>query len=152
MNSLFALLLVSLAPLFSGGQWLNTAAPPSVSGKVVIVDVFTFDCINCKHVVPTLRSLYQNTSRRDLEIIGVHAPETPFERNRANVINNLAAQGIVWPVALDNDFRLWHAFDVEYWPTQLVFDRSGKLRATIVGEGEDDKVRSVVARLIAAHR
>lgn len=152
MNSLFALLLVSLAPLFAGGQWLNATAAPAVDSKVVIVDVFTFDCINCKHVVPALRSLYKNTSRRDLEIVGVHAPETPFERNRTNVINNLAAQGIVWPVALDNDFRLWHAFDVEYWPTQLVFDRSGKLRATIVGEGQDDQLRAVVARLIAVRR
>ncbi|MBC5816647.1 MAG: redoxin domain-containing protein [Candidatus Eremiobacteraeota bacterium] len=141
---------VSLLPLLSAQQWLGAKpAPADLHGKVVIVDVFTFGCINCKHVVPELKSLYRNTSRKDLQIIGIHTPETPYERVRSNVVQNLALQGILWPVTLDNENALWNAYGIQYWPTQLIFDRQGNLRKTVIGEGQDADVMATVKSLIA---
>ena len=138
-----------LAPLYTKGAWLNgTMTPASLSGKVVIVDVFTFDCINCKHVVPNLRRLHAQEPASAVALVGVHAPETAYERDRQNVVRNLAAQGITWPVRIDNDFAVWHAFGIEYWPTQLIFDRHGHLRKTIVGEGQDAEINATVHQLL----
>jgi thiol-disulfide isomerase/thioredoxin len=140
----------ALDPVLAASDWLNgRVADGDVAGKVVIVDVFTFDCINCKHVVPTLKRLHADLAPSDLQIIGVHAPETSAERERANVVRELARQGIVWPVALDNSFTIWKALGNEYWPTQYIFDRRGALRRTVVGEGQDDVVTSTVRALIA---
>jgi hypothetical protein len=85
----------------------------------------------------------------DLVIVGIHSPETPFETNRANVVENLRRQGITWPVAIDNSFAIWHAYNIDAWPTQLFFDRTGKLRATIVGDSQDDEVDRIVQKLLA---
>jgi thiol-disulfide isomerase/thioredoxin len=139
-----------LDPVLAATDWLNgRVADGDVAGKVVVVDVFTFDCINCKHVVPTLKRLHADVSPTDLQIIGVHAPETSTERERSNVIRELARQGIVWPVALDNSFTIWKALGNEYWPTQYIFDRRGALRRTVVGEGQDDAVTSTIHALVA---
>lgn len=153
MNVLFSVILLGqsvFAPLFNAAQWIGT--PPraaSYAGKVVIVDIFTFDCINCKHVVPELRSLRARYPTTDLLIVGIHTPETPFEHVRANVVRALAMQGISWPVAIDNDEKLWNAYTTQYWPTQLIFDRHGRLRKTVIGEGQDAEVTSTVAALVA---
>ena len=84
-----------------------------------------------------------------MAIVGIHAPETPYEHERANVAANLARQGIVWPVAIDNTFMLWRAYGVDAWPTQLIFDRRGQLRKTIVGEGYDADLDAEIAHLLA---
>jgi hypothetical protein len=141
----------TLAPVYGAAQgWLNAKLTPAeTAGKVVIVDVFTFDCYNCKNVVPNLRTLNAKQTG-DLVIVGIHSPETPFETNRANVVANLKTQGISWPVAIDNSFAIWHAYGVDAWPTQLFFDRTGKLRATIVGDSQDDAVDRIVQKLLAA--
>jgi thiol-disulfide isomerase/thioredoxin len=140
----------TLAPVLGAPNWLNGhATAASLAGRVVIVDVFTFDCINCKHVVPELKKLHGEYRSSDVQIVGVHAPETPYERDRSHIVANLAAQGIVWPVALDPDYAIWHAYDNEYWPTQYIFDRHGALRATVVGEGSDERVESTVKALVA---
>jgi thiol-disulfide isomerase/thioredoxin len=140
----------TLAPVYAAAQgWLNgRIAPALTAGKVVVVDVFTFDCYNCQNVVPNLRAL-DAKKFPDLVIVGVHSPETPFETNRANVVKNLRAQGITWPVAIDNSFAIWNAYGVDAWPTQLFFDRSGTLRATIVGDSQDDAVDRIVRKLLA---
>jgi hypothetical protein len=113
------------------------------------LDFYTFECINCKHTEPNLRSLYANTSRADLIILSVHSPETPYEHDRTNLLGSLAEQGIKWPVIVDNDFSVWNAFGVDAWPTQMIFDRRGVLQKTIVGEGLDGELNAEVARLIA---
>ena len=93
-------------------DWINGRATASdLIGKVVIVDVFTVDCSNCQNVVPTLRWLYSNDRARGLRVIGIHAPETPAERSKAYVEQSLARQGVVWPVAIDNDFALQEFLD-----------------------------------------
>lgn len=142
----------SLRPVLAASDWINgRPAGADIAGKVVIVDVFTFGCINCKHVTPNLQKLHASVAPSDLVIIGVHAPETPEERDRSNVVRELARQGVVWPVALDNSFAIWKALDNEYWPTQYIFDRHGALRRTVVGEGQDDVVQATVKTLIAEH-
>jgi thiol-disulfide isomerase/thioredoxin len=153
MNVLLSVILLAqsaFAPLFKTPQWIGMQpGAASYAGRVVVVDIFTFDCINCKHVVPELRSLRAHYSTKDLLIVGIHTPETPFERARANVVQALAMQGISWPVAIDNDEKLWNAYSIQYWPTQLIFDRHGRLRRTVIGEGQDTEVASTVAALVA---
>jgi thiol-disulfide isomerase/thioredoxin len=150
---LYALLLAaatSLAPVTSSvAHWFNAAHAPQPAGRVTVVDVFTFGCINCKHVVPELRRLRAAVPESDLLIVGVHAPETPYEHDAANVREALGEQHIAWPVVADNDFRIWNAYGVSAWPTQLVFDRRGTLRATYVGEGYDAELEKTVRTLVA---
>ena len=153
MNVLLSVILLAqsaFAPLFKAPQWVGMQpGAASYAGRVVVVDIFTFDCINCKHVVPELRSLRAHYPTKDLLIVGIHTPETPSERVRANVVQALAMQGISWPVAIDNDEKLWNAYSIQYWPTQLIFDRHGRLRRTVIGEGQDTEVASTVAALVA---
>jgi thiol-disulfide isomerase/thioredoxin len=139
----------TLEPVERYGTWLGTrATADDLKGKVVIVDIFTFGCFNCKNVTPNLRALYR-AHRGELEIVGIHTPETPFEANRANVVENLTRQGIVWPVAIDNDHVLWNAYGAEYWPTQMIFDRRGVLRKTVIGDSQDRLVDDTVKQLLA---
>lgn len=161
-RSLFALLCLlifigaagraptSLRPVLGAQDWLNgRATAPSLAGKVVVLDVFTVDCYNCQNVVPELRSLYANDRAKGLAVVGIHAPETPAERDRTYVANSLQRQGIVWPIAIDNAFALWNDYGISAWPTQLIFDRSGRLRATIVGDSQDSVVAATVEKLLA---
>jgi peroxiredoxin len=132
-----------------GSAWINGhVSAADLQGKVVVLDVFTVDCYNCQNVVPALRALYSEDRARGLRVIGIHSPETPAERSRPYVEQSLARQGIVWPVVIDNDFALWHAYDVQAWPTQLIFDRHGELRKVIVGDSQDREVRSEVESLL----
>jgi thiol-disulfide isomerase/thioredoxin len=141
----------SLLRLDAASQWINgRVAARDLTDKVVVLDVFTVDCSNCQNVVPTLRSLYAKDRSRGLRIIGIHAPETPAERSRAYVETSLARQGIVWPVAIDNDFTLWRAYGVAAWPTELFFDRKGELRRAIVGDSQDNEVRATVEALLGS--
>jgi len=99
-----------LAPVLAAKDWINGRVTASdLDGKVVVVDIFTFNCINCKHVLPNLQHLHAALPAGDLAIIGVHAPETAEERDRSNVVRELARQGVVWPVAVDENFTIWHA-------------------------------------------
>lgn len=139
----------SLQPVLAASDWLNgRAKAAAVAGKVVVLDVFTVDCYNCQNVVPELRTLYARDRDRGLAVIGIHAPETPAERERSYVVQSLQRQGIVWPVAIDNGFSLWNDYGVSAWPTQLIFDRNGRLRETIVGDSQDAVVTDVVEKLL----
>lgn len=139
----------SLQPVYAATDWIGGRIHAAqLAGKVVIVDVFTVDCYNCRNVVPTLRSLYAADRAKGLAIVGIHAPETPAEKQRPYVVQSLHEQGIVWPVAVDNAFSIWDAFGVNAWPTQLFFDRHGMLRKVIVGDSQDDAVRAETQALI----
>jgi thiol-disulfide isomerase/thioredoxin len=139
----------SLAPVLGAAPWANAPGPPKTAGRVTIVDVFTYGCINCKHVTPELQHLRAAYGTGDLAIVGVHAPETPEEHVHANVVQALKAQNVTWPVVFDDGFGIWNAYGVQAWPTQLVFDRRGKLRATYVGEGYDAQLERTVRSLVA---
>jgi thiol-disulfide isomerase/thioredoxin len=140
----------TLDPIVRYTDWVS-ARPGAADfhGKVVLVDIFTFGCYNCKNVTPNLRALYKAHHNEDLEIVGIHTPETPYERDRSNVVTNLANLGIVWPVAIDNENHLWNAYDTEYWPTQLIFDKHGVLRKTVIGDSQDQLVDDTVRMLLA---
>jgi len=138
----------TLAPVLAGAPWANAAGPPPTAGRVTVVDVFTFACVNCMHVTPELRKLRGEYGSGDLAIVGIHAPETAEEHVHANVVRALREQGITWPVLYDDGFRVWNAYGVTAWPTQLVFDRRGRLRATYVGEGYDAALEGTVRALI----
>ena len=139
----------TLNRVLAAADWLNAKpTAQSIRGKVVLLDFYTFECFNCKNTEPNLRSLYRDKPRSDLVIISVHSPETAIEKNRDNLIASLKEQGIVWPVAIDNDFSIWNAYGVAAWPTQMIFDRSGQLRKTIVGDSQDEAVDTTVDQLI----
>jgi thiol-disulfide isomerase/thioredoxin len=137
----------TLDPVLNFPRWLDARPnPASLAGKVVLLDVFTFACENCQNITPNLRALHQAKSA-ELAIVGIHTPETPYERDRGHIAENLKRLGITWPVALDNDMRLWVAYGVEYWPTQLIFDRKGRLASTVVGDSQDEAVNKTIAAL-----
>jgi thiol-disulfide isomerase/thioredoxin len=138
----------SLGTLLRARTWINgTPTRESLRGQVVLVDVFTFDCINCKNITPNLRTLAR-TKRDGLTIVGIHSPETPYERDHAQVVRHLGLLGVTWPVAVDNDFALWKAYGIEYWPTQMIFDRRGKLRKVVEGDSQDVAVDAAVNALL----
>jgi thiol-disulfide isomerase/thioredoxin len=140
---------VTLSSVLGAADWLNGhPTAQDVNGRVVLLDFYTFECFNCKNTEPNLRALYKNVPRRDLVIISVHCPETPYEKSRAHLVASLGEQGIAWPVAVDNEFRIWNAYGINAWPTQLIFDRRGTLRDTIVGDSQDGHVNATVNQLI----
>jgi thiol-disulfide isomerase/thioredoxin len=141
---------LTLAPVLGAAPWANASGPPPTAGRVTVVDIFAFSCINCMHVTPELKKLRARYDANDVAIIGVHAPELPYEKVHANLLQALTDQHITWPVVYDDDFRIWRAYGVSAWPTQFVFDRKGVLRATYVGEGYDDEIDRLVGRLAAA--
>ncbi len=138
----------SLDTVLRAKTWINgTPTRESLRGQVVLVDVFTFDCINCKNITPNLRTL-SRTKRDGLAIVGIHSPETPYERDHAEVVRHLGLLGVTWPVAIDNDFALWKAYGIEYWPTQMIFDRRGKLRKVVEGDSQDAAVDATIGALL----
>jgi thiol-disulfide isomerase/thioredoxin len=143
----------TLTTVLAASDWLNgRPTTASVQGKVVLLDFYTFVCYNCKNVEPNLRALYKDKPRSELVILGVHSPETPYEHSRRALIESFAAQGVAWPVAVDNDFAIWNAYGVGAWPTQMIFDRHGMLRQTIIGDSQDASVNAAVDRLLNESR
>jgi cytochrome c biogenesis protein CcdA/thiol-disulfide isomerase/thioredoxin len=127
------------APQFSGiADWLNS--PPltmqALRGKVVLIDFWTYSCINCVRTLPYLTDWYRKYHDDGLVIVGVHSPEFQFEKNLDNVKAAVAQYGIHYPVALDNDLDTWSNFNNLYWPAHYLIDRDGKVVYTHFGEGE----------------
>lgn len=138
--------------LVAEGPWLNLGAPAptmeSLRGKVVIVDFWTYSCVNCVRTIPHLRRLYDTYRGLGLELIGVHTPEFAFERSTANVARAIADLGVTWPVVQDNDYAQWTAYANRYWPAHFIIDARGTLRASIFGEGREEETETVVRRLL----
>jgi thiol-disulfide isomerase/thioredoxin len=123
----------------------------SLRGRVVLVDVFTFECINCTNITPALKNLYASYPRSELEIVAVHTPEVPsYQKSLRYLARQRQAAALPWPIAIDNEHRIWDAYGVSAWPTQLVFDRAGELKYTIVGDSQDHQVAAAVRSLIHA--
>jgi len=141
------------APDFVGlDRWFNSE-PLSIRnlrGKVVLVNFWTYGCINCVHTLPHVTQLYAKYKDRGFVVIGIHTPEFPFERSAANVQTALKRHGITYPVAQDNDSRTWNAYSNQYWPAQYIVDRSGKVIYQHAGEGQYDEMDRIVARLLEA--
>lgn len=139
------------APELAGIQgWVNSEplTLAQLRGKVVLIDFWTYSCINCQRTQPYLSAWYQTYERDGLVVIGVHAPEFAFEKVPANVEQAVKAAGIRYPVALDNDFRTWNAYDNRYWPAKYLIDRDGRVRYTHFGEGDYDVTESTIRSLL----
>ncbi len=135
-------------------QWFNTQNGQPITaadmrGKVVLVDFWTYSCINCIRTLPYITDWQKKYADKGLLIIGIHTPEFAFEKVPANVANALTKYDITYPVGLDNDFATWNAFDNHYWPAKYLFDSSGTLVYTHFGEGEYNVTEKKIQELLA---
>jgi thiol-disulfide isomerase/thioredoxin len=142
------------APDFAGiGNWFNSK-PLSIAelrGKVVLVNFWTYGCVNCVNTLPHVTELYAKYRDRGLVVVGVHTPEFPFERSPGNVQAALKRHGITYPVAQDNDSQTWNAYRNQYWPAQYIIDQSGRIVFQHAGEGRYEEIERTVARLLNAN-
>lgn len=142
-------------PDFVGiSRWWNTPddaplTPESLKGKVVLVDFWTYSCINCIRTQPVLRAWWKAYEDKGLVIIGVHTPEFAFEKDVDNVEKALRKADLRYPIALDAEYGTWNTYANRYWPAAYLFDRQGRLRYTHFGEGEYDVTEGAIRELLA---
>jgi cytochrome c biogenesis protein CcdA/thiol-disulfide isomerase/thioredoxin len=139
------------APEIRGiAQWLNSEPLTlrRLRGRVVLIDFWTYSCVNCLRTLPHLKAWDEAYRDDGLTIIGVHAPEFAFERVPENVRTAVRKLGIRYPVALDNDFATWTAYANEYWPAKYLIDRHGRVRFYHFGEGEYDETERLIRRYL----
>jgi cytochrome c biogenesis protein CcdA/thiol-disulfide isomerase/thioredoxin len=139
-----------LPSLAGATQWLNSAplTPESLRGKVVLVDFWTYSCINCIRSLPYVNAWAQKYHDHGLVVIGVHSPEFAFEKDPANVAKAVKDFGITYPVAVDSNYAIWQAFNNEYWPAHYFVDAQGKIRAHYFGEGDYAGSEDTIRRLL----
>jgi cytochrome c biogenesis protein CcdA/thiol-disulfide isomerase/thioredoxin len=138
-------------PSLSGAtQWFNTAplTPESLRGKVVLVDFWTYSCINCIRSLPYVNAWAQKYRDHGLVVISVHSPEFAFEKDPANVAKAIKDFGITYPVAVDSNYAIWQAFNNEYWPAHYFIDAHGQIRAHHFGEGDYAGSEDMIRRLL----
>jgi cytochrome c biogenesis protein CcdA/thiol-disulfide isomerase/thioredoxin len=142
------------APDFTGNQrWFNTPGGQPLSlrslrGKVVLVDFWTYTCINCLRTLPYLEAWDARYRRDGLVIVGVHSPEFPFERDAGNVASAIRREGIRYPVAQDNKLATWSAWGNQYWPADYLIDARGQVRDAHFGEGDYDRTEMDIRALL----
>jgi thiol-disulfide isomerase/thioredoxin len=132
-------------------EWLNSKplTTAELKGKVVVVDFWTYSCINCIRSIPYVRAWAEKYKDQGLVVIGVHAPEFAFEKNVDNVKSAIDQFKIGYPVTVDNDYAIWRAFDNHYWPAHYFIDAQGRIRGHHFGEGEYDKSEKIIQQLLA---
>jgi cytochrome c biogenesis protein CcdA/thiol-disulfide isomerase/thioredoxin len=138
-------------PAFTGATlWLNSPplTPEALRGKVVMVDFWTYSCINCLRALPFVESWYEKYKDHGLVVIGVHAPEFAFEKDPNNVRRAVADLKVTYPVALDNDYAIWQAFNNQYWPAHYFIDAAGRIRGHHFGEGNYDESEQTIRKLL----
>lgn len=136
--------------LIAGGEWFNTdpLTMQNLRGKVVLVDFWTYTCINCIRTLPYIRSWHEKYADKGLVIIGVHTPEFEFEKNANNVKKAITDFKLKYPVMQDNNFATWQAYNNHYWPAKYLIDINGKIRYTHFGEGEYDQTEQKIQELL----
>lgn len=139
-------------PEFVGiASWLNSEPLTKVDlrGTVVLIDFWTYSCINCIRTLPYVTGWYEKYKDRGFIIVGIHTPEFAFEKNRDNVAGAIDRYNITYPVAQDNEYATWNAYANRYWPAHYLFDTQGNLRYTHFGEGEYDTTENNIQSLLA---
>jgi len=138
------------------GQFFNTEDGEPVSigeltaaGKTVLIDFWTYTCINCIRTLPEVQSWYERYADDGLVVIGVHTPEFPFEREAANVSDAIDRNDLTYPVVQDNDYGTWDAFANQYWPAKYLIDSQGRVRYAHFGEGDYENTESAIRGLLA---
>ncbi len=143
------------APNFTDTQrWLNTPGGrplsiPGLRGKVVLIDFWTYTCINCLRTLPHVEAWYRKYRRDGLVVVGVHTPEFPFEKEAGNVEEAIASNGLTYPVVQDNDYGTWNAYANQYWPAKYLIDARGRVRYVHFGEGDYGTTERAIRSLLA---
>jgi cytochrome c biogenesis protein CcdA/thiol-disulfide isomerase/thioredoxin len=143
------------APNFTGiTAWLNTPGGKPLTmaglrGKVVLVDFWTYSCINCQRTLPHVEAWYSRYAKDGFVVVGVHTPEFAFEHVVSNVIAQSAALGVHYPVAVDDNYATWNAYDNEYWPADYLIDAQGNVRHVAFGEGDYSTTEKLIRTLLA---
>jgi thiol-disulfide isomerase/thioredoxin len=140
-----------LPALDGATEWLNSPAltPAGLRGKVVLVEFLTYTCINWLRTLPYVRAWSEKYKDQGLVVIGVHTPEFAFEKDLANVRRSLKQLGVGFPIAVDNDYAIWRAFDNNYWPAVYLVDAKGRIRHHRFGEGDYERSERVIQQLLA---
>ena len=151
-NEAALLPIEGMLPSLDGAvEWLNS--PPltaaGLRGKVVVVDFWTYSCVNCLRTLPYVRAWYDKYKDQGLVVIGVHAPEFAFEKDIDNVKRAVKDLKVDYPVAIDNDYAIWRAFDNRYWPAHYFIDAEGRIRHHHFGEGEYAESEEIIKQLLA---
>ncbi len=132
---------------------LKTVRGPTVRlaelrGQVVLLHFWTFGCSNCKHMVPRYVEWDERFRARGLRVVGVHTPELSFERDLDKLRSFIDANRIAWPVVLDPDEQAWNTFGIKAWPTTILIDRAGVVRATFIGDNRASDIEAALQRLL----
>ncbi len=139
------------APELVGDTWLNTDAPltlASLKGKVVLLEMWTFGCVNCRNTLPALKDWHARFAERGLVVIGNHYPEFGYEADLDNLKQAVADLGISYPIVQDNTGDNFRAYRANYWPTIYLIDGQGRLRYVHIGEGEYEETEQVINALL----
>ncbi len=138
------------APEFAAGEWINSEplTVKGLRGRVVLVEFWTFGCINCRNTLPSIKQWDATYRDQGLTIVGVHSPEFEEEKKLENLRGQVASLGIRYPVVTDNDYQTWKAYDVYAWPTTVILDKWGRIRWTHVGEGAYGDAEQVIQALL----
>lgn len=141
----------ALTSVSGAQQWLNTPPlrPEDLKGRVVLVNIWTFSCIYCIRTLPHLRAWATKYKDQGLVVIGVQTPEFGFEKDLDNVRAALAFLGVDYPVVVDNDYRIWRAFDNNAWPTFYFIDTQGRIRYSVDGEGNYEQSERMIQKLLS---
>ena len=142
------------APDFTGiDGWLNSSplTLQDLRGKVVLIDFWTFSCVNCVRTLPHLKVLYDAYTSDGFVIVGVHSPEFDFEKVPANVAAAVTRLGVTWPVAIDSAMATWNAYQNQYWPAEYLLDQQGRIAYNSFGEGDYTQTDAAVAALLNVH-
>lgn len=136
--------------LIPGGEWFNTKplTLTKLKGKIVLIDFWTYTCINCQRTFPYLKEWWKKYQDKGLIIIGVHSPEFEFEKDKNNLAQAIKDFNLTYPIVQDNNFSTWRAYDNHYWPAKYIIDKDGYIRYTHFGEGEYDKTEEVIQELL----
>jgi thiol-disulfide isomerase/thioredoxin len=140
------------APELNNTVWLNSNGPLKLAdlrGQVVLLEMWTFGCYNCRNVIPHIREWYDKYEEEGLVVIGNHFPEFDYERDIDNLRNAIQDLGIRYPVAVDNDGETWRAYDNRYWPTLYLIDKNGHIRFVHIGEGAYAETESIIQYLLS---
>jgi hypothetical protein len=164
MRTILQLLVVSIVagsclagaasrlPALKAQRWVNSAplTPEGLRGKVVLVDVWEYTCVNWIRTVPYIRAWNRDYASLGLVVVGVHSPEFEFGKRAENVDRGIRDHGLIHPIAIDNEFAIWRALDNDAWPAKYLFDGQGNLVKRWVGEGSYNEIESEIRRLLAA--
>jgi thiol-disulfide isomerase/thioredoxin len=141
-------------PVSATSQWLNS--PPlnseDLRGKVVLVEFWTYGCINCQRTLPYVKAWSAKYRQDGLLVIGVHTPEFGYEKDRDNVERAVRELGITYPVVMDNQYEIWNAYKNTYWPAQYLMDAHGRQRYQHFGEGAYQETETMIQSLLAEAR